>query len=148
MKVLLDTNLYILLLTPSPTREVAEQYLHRPDFQLYLCSVVAQELMEGAVGRQGERFYERYFRPYEKAGRVVAPTYRDWVEAGRMQARLFQQRRDLKDRIPLLTADILIALCSLRIGAAVYTMNKEDFALLHSIKPFRFHVPPLQRGVG
>ncbi|MGH7964391.1 MAG: hypothetical protein ACRERD_21665 [Candidatus Binatia bacterium] len=45
MKVLLDTNLYVLLLTPSPAREAAEGYLHRLDFQLYLCSVVAQRLL-------------------------------------------------------------------------------------------------------
>jgi hypothetical protein len=25
----------------------------------------------------------------------------------------------------------------------VYTFNEEDFALLHSVKPFRFHVPSL-----
>jgi predicted nucleic acid-binding protein len=143
MKAILDTNLYILLLTPSPEREAVEGYLHRPNFQLYLCSIVAQELMAGAVGRRGEQFYERYFRPYEKAGRLVSPTYRDWLEAGRIQARLFQQRRDLKDLIPLLTSDILIALCGLRIGAVVYTLNEEDFALLHSVKPFRFHVPSL-----
>jgi predicted nucleic acid-binding protein len=143
MKVILDTNLYILLLTPSPEREAVEGYLRRPNFQLYLCSIVAQELMVGAVGRRGERFYERYFRPYERAGRLVSPTYRDWVEAGRIQARLFQQRRDLKDLIPSLTSDILIALCGLRIGAVVYTLNKEDFTLLHSIKPFRFHIPSL-----
>ncbi len=37
----------------------------------------------------------------------------------------------------------LIALCGLRIGAVVYTLNEEDFALLHSVKPFRFHVPSL-----
>lgn len=144
MKVLLDTNLYILLLNPSLERDIIEAHLHRPNFQLYLCSIVAKELMAGAIGRRGERFYERYFRPYEKAGRLISPTYRDWVEAGRIQARLYQQRKDLKDRIPLLTADILIALCGLRIGAVVYTLNKEDFTLLHSIKPFRFHVPALQ----
>ena len=143
MKVILDTNLYILLLTRSPQREAVEGYFHRSDFQLYLCSIVAQELMAGAIGRRGERFYERYFRPYEKASRLVSPTYRDWVEVGRIQARLFQQRRDLKDRIPQLTADILIALCGLRIGALVYTLNEEDFALLQSVRHFRFQVPLL-----
>lgn len=143
MKVILDTNLYILLLTRSPEREAVERYFHRSDFQLYLCSIVAQELMAGAIGRRGEQFYERYFRPYERAGRLVSPTYRDWVEAGRIQARLFQQRRDLKDLIPLLTADILIAMCGLRLGAVIYTLNEEDFALIHSVKFFRFHVPAL-----
>jgi hypothetical protein len=46
----------------------------------------------------------------------------------------------LKDKLPRLINDILIALCGVRLGAVVYTANEEDFALVRSSKRFRFEV--------
>jgi predicted nucleic acid-binding protein len=55
-------------------------------------------------------------------------------------ARLLRERADLKDKLPSLVNDILIALCGLRIGAVVYTANEDDFTLIRLYKRFRFEV--------
>jgi predicted nucleic acid-binding protein len=70
----------------------------------------------------------------------VTPSFADWEETGTLLARLFRERADLKDKLPSLVNDILIALCGLRIGAVVYTANEDDFALIRLYKRFRFAV--------
>ena len=47
---------------------------------------------------------------------------------------------DLKDKLPHLINDTLLALCGVRLGAVVYTANEEDFALVQHYKRFRFEV--------
>ena len=70
----------------------------------------------------------------------MTPAFTDWEEAGVLLARLLQDRSDLKDKLPSLVNDILIALCGLRIGAIIYTANENDFALIRLYKRFRFRV--------
>jgi predicted nucleic acid-binding protein len=55
-------------------------------------------------------------------------------------ARMLKQRPDLKDKLPALINDILIALCGRRLGAIVYTTNEDDFARVQGYKRFRFAV--------
>jgi len=51
---------------------------------------------------------------------------------------MLTERADLKDKLPRLINDTLIALCGVRLGAVVYTANEEDFALVRHYKRFRF----------
>lgn len=53
---------------------------------------------------------------------------------------MLRGRPDLRDKLPHLINDVLIALCGVRIGAVVFTSNEEDFALVRRYKPFRFEV--------
>jgi hypothetical protein len=53
---------------------------------------------------------------------------------------MLEERPGLKDKLPRLINDILIALCGRRLGAVVYTANEDDFALVQRYKRFRFAV--------
>jgi predicted nucleic acid-binding protein len=106
----------------------------------YFCAVVAQELNAGCRTPQARERVESFVSPFRRVGRLVTPTFADWEETGTLLARLLQERSDLKDKLPSLVNDILIALCGLRIGAVVYTANEGDFTLIRLYKRFRFEV--------
>jgi predicted nucleic acid-binding protein len=106
----------------------------------YFCAVVAQELNAGCRTLHAYERVEAFIAPFRRVGRLVTPTFADWEEAGSLLARLLQERSDLKDKLPSLVNDILIALCGRRIGAVVYTANEDDFTLIRLYKRFRFEV--------
>jgi predicted nucleic acid-binding protein len=108
----------------------------------YFYAVVAQELNAGCRTPQAHRRVESFIAPFRRVGRLVTPSFADWEETGTLLARLLRERSDLKDKLPSLVHDILIALCSLRIGAIVYIANEDDFALICLYKRFRFQVVP------
>jgi predicted nucleic acid-binding protein len=79
-------------------------------------------------------------RPFRRTGRLTTSLFADWEETGDLLARMLRERPDLRDKLPHLINDALIALCGVRIGAVVFTGNEEDFALVQRYKPFRFEV--------
>lgn len=109
-------------------------------FQTYLSSVVVEELYAGALDAQAERLVESYVGALERAGRVVAPTFQDWKEAGRLIARATRKETSRKSKVQQMLNDILLALCARRIGADLSTFNREDFQLIHRYRPFSLKV--------
>ncbi|MGH7831922.1 MAG: type II toxin-antitoxin system VapC family toxin, partial [Candidatus Binatia bacterium] len=103
---------------------------------LYFSSVVAQELLTGARSPAGRRHVETLLRPFEKVGRIVTPSHRQWKEAGNILAQLLDLRPDLKSKLPALVNDCLLALSAGAIGATVYTRNRDDFVLLQKMRHF------------
>lgn len=139
-KSIYDTSVYINALR---NRVYYEAMLPRFAHSLattYFCAVVAQELNAGCRTPQARDRVESLVAPFRRVGRLVTPTFADWEETGTLLARLLRERSDLKDKLPSLVNDILIALCGLRIGAVVYTANEDDFALIRLYKRFRFEV--------
>jgi predicted nucleic acid-binding protein len=57
-------------------------------FQSYVSAVVAEELYAAALDRQAIRLIEKYVGALERAGRVVAPSFQDWKQAGAIIARI------------------------------------------------------------
>jgi hypothetical protein len=57
-------------------------------FKTYVSGVIVEELYAGALDRQAVRLVERYVGAMERAGRVVAPSFQDWKEAGKLIARI------------------------------------------------------------
>ena len=51
-------------------------------------------------------------------------------------ADVLQQRPDLKNKLPALVNDCLLALSARSLGATVYTRNRDDFKLLQSLRSF------------
>jgi predicted nucleic acid-binding protein len=76
------------------------------------------------------------FRPFEKVGRVVTPSHNLWKDAGGILAKILQDRPSLKSKLPALVNDCLLALSARSLGATLYTRNRDDFTLLHSIRSF------------
>ena len=134
-KHLIDTDLYIDLIQSGKTFRIIHELYKKEAPGIYFSSVVAQELLVGARSPAGKRHVETLFVPFEKAGRIVTPTHRQWKEAGDILARVLELRPDLKNKLPSLVNDCLLALSARAIGATLYTRNRDDFLLLRSIRP-------------
>jgi len=135
-KHLIDTDLYIDLIQSGKTLPIIRELYAKEAPGIYFSSVVAQELLAGARSPTGRKHVETLLAPFERAGRVVTPSHRQWKEAGNMLARLLESRRDLKSKLPALVNDCLVALSARALGATLYTKNRDDFTLLQTIRRF------------
>lgn len=135
-KHLIDSDLYIdFLQTGRFHREIARIYAeHTPG--VYFSSVVVEELLAGATSFLERRHVETLYMPFERTGRVIAPTHSTWKETGNLLARVFRDQPSARSKLPHLVADCLIALSARAIGATVYTRNRRDFSLLQRFRRF------------
>ena len=69
-------------------------------------------------------------------GRVVTPSHKQWKDAGGVLAKVLEQRPDLKNKLPALVNDWLLALSARSLGATLYSRNRDDFMVLQSIRSF------------
>jgi hypothetical protein len=53
-----------------------------------------------------------------------------------MLAKVLARQPNLKGKLPALVNDCLLALSARSIGATVYTRNRDDFVLIHSVRSF------------
>jgi predicted nucleic acid-binding protein len=102
--------------------------------------VVAYELYVNAQDSRTRGLTQEFIRPMERSGRVITPTFDDWVEASDIVTAVEQKDRGWRSKLPALLNDILIALCARRIGATLLTYNKDDFQLIHRHKDFSLRV--------
>lgn len=140
MKYLLDTNVYL-----GAFRSEEKKTQFRKTFvpllpATFLSAVVAYELYVNAQDRRTRRLVQEFISPMERSGRVVSPTFADWVEASEVVTAIEGKDRGWRSKLPALLNDILIALCARRIGATLLTYNKEDFRLIHRHKDFSLHI--------
>jgi predicted nucleic acid-binding protein len=140
MKVLLDTNVYVGACA-SPEAQARFRTSFFPLVPLtVLSAVVAYELRVNACNERTRRLVDEWVRPMESSGRVVAPTFSDWVEAADIVTRVFDRDRSWRSKLPALLNDLLIALCARRVGATVVTYNGQDFRLIRRHKEFSLRV--------
>jgi predicted nucleic acid-binding protein len=133
MNFLLDANIYF-----AAIHDATFLARHRDDFlrigpRTFLSSVVRAELVQGAKGDLGRARVSRATRQLERAGRVVAPTHDDWVHAGTVQGRIWDDDASLRTK--RLLHDILIVCAARRIGALLITENTRDFGLIQRYLP-------------
>ena len=76
----------------------------------------------------------------ERANRIIAPNFQDWKEAGKIVARVTRREPGLKSKVQQILNDNLLALCARRIGADLYTFNRDDFDLIRRHRPFSLKV--------
>ena len=133
-KHLIDTDLYIDLIQSGTTLSLIRELYDKDAPGIYFSSIVAQELLAGARTPLGKKRVEALFRPFERAGRVVTPSH--WKDAGVILAKILQQRPDLKSKLPTLVNNCLLAVSARSLGATLYTRNRDDFALLQSLRSF------------
>ncbi len=139
-KSIYDTSVYIHAIRNRAYYETLLPHFTRLLPTTYLCAVVAQELKAGCRTTSARGRVEAFLKPFRHTGRLVTPAFRDWEETGDLLARLLIERPNLKDKLPQLINDILIALCGVRVGAVIYTANGEDFALVKRYKRFHYKV--------
>ena len=135
-KHLIDTDLYIDLIQSGTTLPLIREIYDKDTPGIYFSSVVAQELLAGARTPAGKRRVETLFRPFERVGRVVTRCHNHWKDAGGILATVLHDRPDLKDKLPALVNDCLLALSVRSLGATLYTRNRDDFTLIQSRRSF------------
>jgi len=133
---LIDTDLYIDLIQSGTSLPFIREIYDKDAPGIYFSSVVAQELLAGARTPAGRKRVEILFRPFERVGRVVTPSHNHWKGAGEILAGVLRERPDLRDKLPALVNDCLLALSARSLGATLYTRNRDDFTLLQSRRSF------------
>jgi len=139
-KSLYDTSVYIHAIRSRAYYERLLPHFARALPTTYFCAVVAQELKAGCHTPAARERVAAFLRPFQRTGRLITPTFADWEETGDLLSHMLKERPGLKDKLPRLINDILIALCGRRLGAVVYTANEDDFVLVQGYKRFRFAV--------
>jgi len=142
-RYVLDTNLYIAA-TRSEARErelEAFYILHTPS--LYLHSVVAAELLTGAIHPALEkRTHRSFIAPFEAVGRIVTPSHAAWRRAGSIIARLIRVGALHPNGVkPSFFNDCLIAASAREHGFTLITENERDFELIGRVEPLEFTAP-------
>lgn len=128
MNFLLDANIYFAILHDPRFLARHRDELTRIGPRMFLSSVVRAELLQGAKGELGRARVTRATRSLERVGRVIAPTHDDWVTAGTVQGRIWDEDPALRSK--RLLHDILIVCAARRVGAIVITENAGDFDLI------------------
>ena len=97
---------------------------------------MVEELYASALNPAAIRLVDRHVGALEKAARLVAPTFQDGKEAGKLVAQITRREPARKTKIQQMFNDILLALSTRRIGGELFIFNRGDFELNRRYKPF------------
>jgi len=112
------------------------------DTPLWLSAVVLEELYAGAAGRVLHAV-ERLERDFDRVKRILVPNLSDWIQAGRVLARVAAKYHYENIELGRLTNDALIAMSAARLGVRVITANEQDFSRLAEFRPFQWEITTL-----
>lgn len=133
LKYALDTNLFIDAFRVEAEEARLADFHHRFAPAEHLCAVVVLELRAGARSPAAAAKLERHvFRPFEHRGRIFAPSYGTWKEAGAALARLGGGAASG------FYNDVLIAASCREHGVTLVTRNVRDFRRIQTVLPFDF----------
>ena len=143
MKYALDTNIYIDAFRDPAIEAALLGFLERALPFTFLSAVVMQELAAGARTHAQTRELDRsVFRPFDRRGRVFAPTPNAFVQSGRLLAAV--AGRDgwatVHQNRSLLSDALLAASCRER-GITLVTQDADFGRFTPFLKGWR-HVPP------
>jgi predicted nucleic acid-binding protein len=143
VKLTIDTNLYIDAARDERARAALRTFSAAAAPFLYLTGVVAQELLMGV--RPGEeRDLERdLFLPFERRGRVLAPSYAMWKRSGEVIAELVARHGFSLAQLPRsFVNDVHLACTCREHGTTLVTANTIDFGHIAAVLPgFTFREP-------
>jgi predicted nucleic acid-binding protein len=142
-KYVVDTNLYIRATRDAELNQALEAFLSAFAPWVHLHSVVALELLAGAISPELERHTDaRFIHPFERRGRVITPGAAAWKRAGSAVARLLREKKLSPEGIKRsFLNDCLIAASAREHGFTLVTGNSADFELIADFLPLRFVAP-------
>ncbi|HEX6912191.1 MAG TPA: type II toxin-antitoxin system VapC family toxin, partial [Longimicrobium sp.] len=122
-KYVLDSTIYIAATRDTAWNDELEAFMWSSTPFVYLHSVVAGELLAGAVSPDLERrTYAEFIAPLEETDRVITPAYGAWKRAGGIVAKLVRTRRLTAGAVPKsFFSDCLIATSARDHGCTVIT---------------------------
>jgi predicted nucleic acid-binding protein len=99
-------------------------------------SVVLAELWRGAT-KLSER---KFLAALERNHPILTPTEKNWLESGRILARIHSDAGIPPEKLRDLHFDVLIALTARTHGASLITSNRTDFELIKGYRDFQVEV--------
>lgn len=143
MTYTLDTNIFIDGFRNEETQAEVLAFLHRALPFTYLSAVVMQELAAGARTAEAAReLQQTVFRPFERRGRVFAPSAAAFVQSGRVIASVAaKEGGQLLDENPSLLNDALIAASCRERGITLITKDRDFERLAAVLKGLRYVEP-------
>ena len=99
-------------------------------------AVVLAELWRGATTHQEDTFLHALERRYP----IYSPTEKNWLESGKILARIQADRGFEPRKLRELHFDVLIALSARSYGAKLITSNRADFELIREYRDFEMEV--------
>jgi predicted nucleic acid-binding protein len=133
VKYALDTNLIIDAVKNVDGEQRLRAFHRRYAPFEYLSAVVAHELCAGARAPAEAARVARYFVPYERRGRVFAPSYETWKAAG-AAARALRGSELTRS----FSNDILLAASCREHGVTLVTKDSADFERIRRVLRFDF----------
>lgn len=139
----LDTNVFIRAARDATFNDELNRFLSANTPAIHLHSVVAGELLAGALAPALKRRIEAdLIAPYERRNRVLTPTHRAWKEANSVLASLRGDGHVSANGItPSFANDCLIAASARDFGFTLVTANLKDFERLGRYLPIRITPP-------
>ncbi|MGA3129034.1 MAG: type II toxin-antitoxin system VapC family toxin [Candidatus Korobacteraceae bacterium] len=101
-----------------------------------LSSVVLAELWRGATRAEEQEFLHEIARNYP----ILTPTEKNWLESGRILAKIYADKGYKPKKLRDLQFDVLIALTARSHGAKLITSNRIDFELIREYREFELEV--------
>jgi predicted nucleic acid-binding protein len=101
-----------------------------------LSSVVLAELWRGAT----RALEQQFLRELEKNLPILTPTEKNWLESGRILAKINADKGYEPKKLRDLHLDVLIALTVRSYGAQLITRNRADFELIREYREFQLDV--------
>jgi len=142
-KLVLDTNCFIDASKTDAANAAYELFTAQAAPRLYLISVVAVELLAGAISASElTQLEDAVLRPYQRRGRIVTPSTTAWNSLGTTLATLVRE-----DGLQLETTprsfifDMLIAYSCREIGAILVSANSRDLARIARVFAFDYLAP-------
>jgi len=99
-------------------------------------SVVLAELWRGATKPAELKF----LGALEKNHPILTPTEANWLESGKLLAKLHLDTGFTPEKLRNLHVDVLIALTARSYGARLITTNRADFELIRRYRKFNLEV--------
>ena len=142
-RYVLDTNIFIAAARDRRKAEELSAFSSAFLPRLHLHAVVVQELLAGATSPASRREIERgLIVPYQRRGRILAPSFKAWMRSGEIVAELIEGGRISPTGIRRsFLNDVLLAASCREEGVVVVTGNTKDFELISELEPAQFVAP-------
>ena len=145
MKFALDTNVFVDAFRDETFAEALAAFLEQALPTTFLSAVVVQELAAGAHREQVRALESSILRPFERRGRVFAPSTLAFRESGRLLAELAAREGWAAIHSnPSLANDALLAASCREHGFTLVTSDGDFDRFLPSLGRWR-HVKPWPR---
>jgi predicted nucleic acid-binding protein len=143
VKYVLDTHLYIEATRSAARNRELVAFFTRHTPRIWLHSVVAAELLAGAVAVGVEARTRRSFlEPLEAVDRVVTPSHASWKRAGAVLAALVREGVVSPGGFGRsFFNDCVIAASAREHGFVLVTSNARDFQRIASLEPLSYTPP-------